>query len=440
MKAGFAQIDFTPLEGFMPGEGVPFWARGAARCPLYANAAAFGDGKETVILISVDQLLFETDYANAIRARISAKTGVPASHILLACTHTHTGASFHRECDGVAPDMEIANYTDDCVVKAAVQAFENMQDGYAIGTAKGTENRMSFNRDCILDDGNIHSIPGKAAKDHIVGYLGTVDHDVHVMRVDGADGKPAAFIVNYANHPDNDNTRRSHFSSDFIGYLRNNLKAAFGEDVVVLFLNGACGDVNAYNYKSGVSEAYAAKETYMPEEMGKLLTETVLGINENIKTCACTPDVKAVSRIDTYNARKPAAWETEAALATKAREEAGERLRGSERRVMDCVLSYDPATAPTTMEMETVGVRIGDWTILTVPGELYTEIGLAMKAVAPEKKILISEQTNGRYGYIPPDSTLGSTAYGGRYYAGELGYGAKDKMVEAAKELLNALK
>ena len=103
------------------------------------------------------------------------------------------------------------------------------------------------------------------------------------------------------------------------------------------------------------------------------------------------------------------------------------------------VLSYDPATAPTTVEMETVGVRIGDWTILTVPGELYTEIGLAMKAVVPERKILISEQTNGRYGYIPPDSTLGSNAYGGKYYAGELGYGAKDKMVAAAKVLMEKL-
>ena len=55
MKAGFKQIDFTPLEGFMPGEGLPFWARGEARCPLYANAAAFG-GEENVILVSVDAL------------------------------------------------------------------------------------------------------------------------------------------------------------------------------------------------------------------------------------------------------------------------------------------------------------------------------------------------------------------------------------------------
>ena len=47
MKAGFAQIDFTPLEGFMPGEGLPFWARGEARCPLFASAAAFAGEKET---------------------------------------------------------------------------------------------------------------------------------------------------------------------------------------------------------------------------------------------------------------------------------------------------------------------------------------------------------------------------------------------------------
>ncbi len=439
MKAGFAQFDVTPIEGFMPGEGLPYWARGEARCPLFANAAAFAGEKESVILVSVDALGIFTDRADDLRARISEKTGVPVSNILIAATHTHTGASGYEDNSGAPGEPYVAKYTDDGIVKVAVEAFESMKDGFAIGTGKGEEKRMSFNRDCILDDGTIRSIPGKAAKDRIVGYLGTVDYDVHVMRVDGADGEPAAFLVNYANHPDNDNTKSTHFSSDFIGYLRENLKMIYGQDVVVVFLNGACGDVNAYNYKSGVSEKYASGTTYMPEEMGKLLTETVVGINKNIKTCACTPDVRAISHTDTYQTRVPAAWETEAAQKTKAREDAGERLYGGERRVMESVLSYDP-TAPTTIEMETVGMRLGDWTILTVPGELYTEIGLAMKAVAPEKKILISEQTNGRFGYIPPDSTLGSTAYGGRYYAGQLGYGTKDKMVEATRVLLDALK
>jgi len=437
MKAGFAQIDFTPLEGFMPGEGLPFWARGNARCPLFANAAAFA-GEESVILVSVDALSIATDRADDLRARISEKTGVPVSHILLAATHTHTGASSYDWNSGAPGEPLVAKYTDTCIVNAAVQAFENMKDGYALGTAKGVEDRMSFNRDCILDDGRIVSIPGKAAKDHITGYLGTVDHDVHVMRVDGENGAPAAFIVNYANHPDNDNTKRTHFSSDYPGFLRQNLQMIFGREVVVLFLNGACGDVNAYNYKSGVSERYADGSTYMPEEMGKLLTETVCKINREITATDNAPAVKAATRTDTYNLRAPAAWEVEKALATKAQLDAGERIVNSARRVMESTLSYDP-TAPATMEMEMVGMRLGDWTILTVPGELYTEIGLAMKAGAPEKKILISEQTNGRVGYIPPDKTLGTTAYGGRYYAGQLGLGTKDKMVSAAKALVKEL-
>ena len=52
----------------------------------------------------------------------------------------------------------------------------------------------------------------------------------------------------------------------------------------------------------------------------------------------------------------------------------------------------------------------------------------------------MSELTNGAVGYIPPDSTLGTTAYGGRYYAGKLGYGTKDIMVSAAKALYEQLK
>ncbi len=434
MKAGFAEIDFTPLEGFMPGEGVPFWARGAARCPLYANVAALSDGKETVILISADQLKFGKEYADDMRARISAKTGVPASHILIAATHTHTGATLHEDNSGPG-NPELADYTNNQIVKCAIGAYEKMADGYVAGTAKGEEKRMSFNRDCILKDGSIRSIPGKANKDNIVGYLGEVDYDVHVMRVDNKNGDPACFIVNYANHPDNDNTKRTHFSADFPGYLRENLKRFFGKDVVVLFLNGACGDVNAYNYKSGVSEKYASGTTYMPEEMGKLLTETVLAINKEIKT-AEVDTVKAVSSTDTYNRRKPANWETEHALAVKARKDAGERLYTGERNIMLRTLNVNPAD---TVDMELQGARVGDWYILGVPGELYTEIGLAIKALEPERKVLISEQTGGALGYIPPDSVLGTTAYGGRYYAGELGYGTKDKMVAVAKELIAEL-
>ena len=105
---------------------------------------------------------------------------------------------------------------------------------------------------------------------------------------------------------------------------------------------------------------------------------------------------------------------------------------------MRATLSYDDSL-PDTMEVEMQGIRLGEWVILTTPGELYTEIGLAMKALAPDQKILVSELTNGHVGYISPDTTLGSTAYGGRYYSGRLGYGSKDQMVKAAEAILQKI-
>ena len=59
MKAGFAQVDFTPLYGFMPGEFQGYFAQGA-HLPLCANTGAFGEGENTVILIAADYMQFPT--------------------------------------------------------------------------------------------------------------------------------------------------------------------------------------------------------------------------------------------------------------------------------------------------------------------------------------------------------------------------------------------
>ena len=138
MKAGFAQFDVTPLEGFMPGEGVPFWAHGEARCPLFANAAAFAGEKESVILVSADALNFATERTNDLRARISEKTGVPVKNILIAATHIHTGASSYDWNSGAPGEPLVAKYTDDGIVRVAVEAFQSMTEGFSLGTGKGT--------------------------------------------------------------------------------------------------------------------------------------------------------------------------------------------------------------------------------------------------------------------------------------------------------------
>ena len=121
MLAGFAEMEFTPKEGYMPGEMVGYFADGTIG-GLYANAAAFTNGEDSAILVSLDVLSFHKEYADAIRNRISEATGVPFNNVLVAAIHTHTASSVEYQVWLCDPDLETAQNTADKAVEAAVAA------------------------------------------------------------------------------------------------------------------------------------------------------------------------------------------------------------------------------------------------------------------------------------------------------------------------------
>ena len=53
-------------------------------------------------------------------------------------------------------------------------------------------------------------------------------------------------IVNYSLHVDV--TSGNKISSDFPGYMADNLKKIYGEDLVTLYIQGACGNINHCAY------------------------------------------------------------------------------------------------------------------------------------------------------------------------------------------------
>ena len=436
MKIGFGQVEFTPLEGYMPGEFWPFYAT-SKFTPLLANAAAFtSDSGDSVILVSVDCVHIATTRATYLRNKISNLTGVPAENVLMASTHTHTGAS-DQEISGLCPaEPDTALRTERRIVEAAVAAWNSREDA-KFGVGRGEERRMSFNRDCVMKDGRIVSIPGRAAADDIDHYLGVVDYDVFVMRIESADGKIKGFIVNYANHPDNHKKRK--FSGDFPAYMRQALKEKFGEDVTVLFLNGPCGDVNAFDYKNSTDWYQQHGQDNPPMNIGNMLAETVIAINEGIAADITCAPVKAASDIVTFDARVPTDWEMKEALENKKLIDDGVEVNRHVWHVMKNTLKYNDPTTPLSYDVFLQALRIGPWAIVSVPVELYAELGLKIKADSPIQMTLVAENTNGSYGYLPPDSTLGTTAYGGRYYAGRLGHGSDKKMVDTSVELVKEL-
>ena len=110
LRAGFAETDITPPIGkLMPGGFEPCVAIEPPRGRLKVTAMAVENGDAKMILVSADLLSMSVGYADRLRARISARTGVPVENIMLASTHIHTGAAVDYQLWLCPPDEEVKN-------------------------------------------------------------------------------------------------------------------------------------------------------------------------------------------------------------------------------------------------------------------------------------------------------------------------------------------
>ena len=65
--------------------------------PLKARAIVFIDGETSGALVVCDLIGISTDLKNEVRKRASEKTGIPAEHIALSATHSHTAPDYMKE-------------------------------------------------------------------------------------------------------------------------------------------------------------------------------------------------------------------------------------------------------------------------------------------------------------------------------------------------------
>lgn len=436
MRAGFAEVEYTPEKGFMPGEFDAFYAKGAYT-PLQANAAAFTDNGETVILVSADHLLFRTAYANDIRTRIAAQTGVAFDNVLLAATHTHMGPSYAEPCWKSPAEPEIAQVVAHRIVQAAVKAFENQADGVTVGVGTTEEKRFSFCRDVVLADGSIKTNPGYK-RDDILRTCDTPDHAVELMRVE-RDGKLIAIMVNFANHPDTNHGReRNKFCADWPGFMRLALKEKYGEDVVVLFFNGCCGDVNHHDFINKTSkDTYLQPDVVAPEYIGRGMADTVgkaldhIVANEADSTVRVERNALTVKRRQITDAER--AWAAEVLKRAETEYIPSWEYGTANAYVKTC------ENVPETEEFVVTGYRVGPWGMIAMPGEMYTAVGRAIKQGSPFTHTIPVELANGHHGYVIPDHVRENGSYEGRFSSGTTGFGAMDTIIAGAVEALKKI-
>ena len=142
MKAGFAEREYTPAEGVVPGQIAKLYAVGK-NTPLMAHAAVFENDGSGAVLVQLDVLFVSTVFATKIRKKISEITGYPYEQVWLNCSHTHTGCAMDCpvwEFEGTPDDVVVI---EEKIIEAVKAAYESRSES-KLGIGTGFNKKFNF--------------------------------------------------------------------------------------------------------------------------------------------------------------------------------------------------------------------------------------------------------------------------------------------------------
>jgi hypothetical protein len=430
LKAGFCEKDITPKKlGVMPGGSGKNVAK-TIEMPLLANVAAFESNGSSLIIVSVDILLFQDHHVKAMRERINEATGVPEENIMIAATHTHTGGGLDFQLYRTPADTEAFNNTVDLTVEAAIEAW-NTRERAKMGFSMSKLGGYSFCRDAFMKNGDINTWPSKSNIDRLISE---VDQSFGLIRVDDADGNLKCFIVSYANH--SDSSSKNGYNPDYPGYMRQTIKEELGEDVTILYLNGAQGDVNYCDYLGGGS---GGRNNVT---IGTALGTKVLRMNNNIVVDNEYPEIKVLTGTYTAIQRHPTKDNFTWAQEIMAKANNGESVASLDKAFATEYLNEDYSDLGDTFEIELQTVVLGDFALVALPCEPFSEIALKIKAGSPFENTVVVGLANGHNGYIAPDFVQGTGAYAARFskHVNKAGLGTADLLINNSIAMLKEMK
>lgn len=397
-KAGASEKRITPPIGIrMAGYAARKGSAVGVHDDLYVGALVLDDGAEEVSILAVDLLGLDKAAVSLIRKSISERIGIDANNVLICASHTHSGPV----TSGDKVDRDWISSLKERIVEVALQAHEGRRDA-RLGVGRGEVEGIGANR----------RDPEK----------GVVDKSVGVIRIDDIRGNPIAVLMNYACHATVLGHDNLLISADYPGYAKKVIRNALGEEAVVMFANGACGDINPGGYSSDISAigGYIPGRTFeRAEKLGSLLGKEVLRVAKNVKTHPRINLSMVTERVRLPLRELPTLKEAEERLEEK--EELVRRLEDqgasshevTEAKIAAVYAKVELAHArkasllPTNdMETELQAIALDEALLVALPGEAFVEIGLSVKNKCRFNHTLVIGYANDSIGYIPTKEAL----------------------------------
>lgn len=388
MLAGAAEVVITPPVGTaLAGYFTPRISEGII-WDLKAKAVIAGEGAQAVGIISCDLISMPQEIVTAAREEFEAATGISGSRILICATHTHTGPET-RNARLVPTNPEYLADLPGLIAQAGIDAANNRRP-CVLSVGRDHEEGLAFNRRFRLRDGSEQFGPS-ADPDGTAGVAGPTDPEMGVLKFaeDGRD--PFALIVNYSLHIDV--TSGNLISADYPAMMTETVRGTYGPDTIVLFVNGACGNINHVPYLQERVWPIPRSGKEKSVQIGRALGGKAICIAEKaLASLDQTTDVEqAILDVPFYK------WDD-----VLEKRLADARAQATPNFFEETLLKWiEDWTGEGSRPVETQVVRFGDAVFCSAPGELFVEWGLEMKKWSPHPFTFIAELANDSVGYIP---------------------------------------
>jgi hypothetical protein len=394
LKCGIARADITPPVGI---KSAGFAGRGPLsrlHDPLFATAVVFDLGSQCIALISCDLLGLDADTVGEMRQEIYNRTQIPLHSITVACTHTHYGPDPYRDSENPMIKAYRANLIQ--VLGGVVEAAYGDLQPVKLRISWG-ESDIGINRREKLPDGRV--ILGQNPE-------GAVDRSVGIMRIDRADGTPLACLVNFATHPVSQTGQVDHISADFPGKMREVVETLTGAKCI--FLQGASGNINAVRMEPSYEPARSlgvrlgCEVVRLWEICGNPETQILqTGAIHATTQLIELPRTRYGSQENALNLVKSLEMEVQ---ELKDRDGVEGRLHWVQlrlKRAKKALESWSSGYLLEPVQAEVQVLHIGDFAIVTAPGEIFNQIGVKVKNDSPFTHTWFLSCTNGSIGYVP---------------------------------------
>lgn len=433
LYAGTALVEISPPAGVELG-GYPHHPRNnkGIHDPLFGSVLLLNDGTATIVIVCLDILMLSKKLVAMCREDIEEKTGIPRSHIMICCSHSHSSpwGSERLEGEAIAAGISYDHAYVDMVLNKITLAVEEAAEHVFPGQL-GVDKRY-----CGREDG----VGGNR-----LHPLGIADPQVWVIGVKDLSGKLRACLAKYALHPTFLHSDNLLVSADYPGFIRSFL-GSIQPEMVFLFAQGTSGNQSPRFFRSGKTFAEAER---VGVAIGKKVEEILMEMDYTSEAALevdstavqvrlrdfpplAVAEKEAKKRYDHWKKLEKSGAAPEEVWAAELLFLGAENISGYCRAIENNVrIGILEDELPAEVQV----LRIGDARIVALPGEVFVEFGITIQYRSPWPKTFVVELANGCLpGYACTSSVL---AMGG-YEAGSsmLSGRAGDQLVEAAVELL----